>query len=101
MSYDKEGPSLAEMRGRGNLYRQWFSRLSEETVTVRTNDGEILVKGLWTGTRFLCTRFTLISGTIVPEVDVLQRMANRERGLKEEALADMELSLSLRSNSGY
>jgi hypothetical protein len=96
-----DGPSLAEIRGRGNLYRQWFSRLSEETVTVRTNDGEILVKGLWTGTRFLCTGFTLLSGTIVPEADVLQRMANRERGLKEEASADIELSLSLQSNSNY
>lgn len=85
---DIDGPSLAKMRGRGNLYRQWFSRFSEEIVTVRTNDGEILVRGLWTGTRFLCTGFTLVSGTIVPEVDVLQRMANRERGLKEEASAE-------------
>ena len=94
MSYDNESPSLAEMRGRGNLYREWFSKLSEETITVRTIDGEILVKGLWTGTRFLCTGYTLLSGTVIPRLEALQMMANWERGLKEEASAEFSLSLA-------
>lgn len=94
MNYDNEGPSLAEMQERGTLYRQWFSKLSEENVTVRTIDGEVSVKGFWTGTRFLCTGYTLLSGTVIPRLEALQMMANWERGLKEEASAEFSLSLA-------
>ena len=73
---------------------RFFKNNIPDSVEIRINDSRILVRGVWTGRRFLCTSFDKLEGTFVPDTLTMCRIAHRERSLKEEATSDFDLALS-------
>ena len=74
---------------------RFFKNNIPDSVEIRVNDSRILVRGVWTGRRFLCTSFDKLEGTFVPDALTMCRLAHRERSLREEAVLDFDIALSM------